>query len=494
MKDNIRVFVVALTLFLSLATARTVVAQAPPAAGTASASNGAMRVRIGTPLVARGPAPNIADNWFTEVGLPDGRFRGFTANAATLATDGKHPYEMSGPAVTVLKPGPAGSPSACGEWIQHVELEDKTLYGWVHSETACHYSNNGQTHASMTIATSADYGLTWKIEGRIIASNDPPVVGRETGDSCPSVIRDKDGYDYAYCLHNGGHPWGGGYKFIARAPASDPDPGKWKRYFDGNWSEPGIGGSATPADALGVAYWTTTGETIALNPVKGGIGLAASKDRLHFTPAFSQPLMLAEPSDWSRKNGLELHAYFVAIDAHTGLNQLGDHWLLSYLYLNPGDGFNKRYLVFQPVDIYWSRTPDEPQVGEMLTHWYDAAQHDHWVTTAPVPGNYTAYKMIAPLGYIMTAPDPKEASIELEECASQSSEHVDHILIQKGLCETQGYQRLRGAGFIFSSVQPDTHPLYLCYSKTEKSHFAANVEDCNKMGSKEALLGYTLSK
>jgi hypothetical protein len=95
---------------------------------------------VGTPLVARGPAGNIADNWFTEIRLPDGRFRGFTAGGVTWAVEGNQPYNMGAPAPAVLKPGPAGSPSSCGQWIQHVELEGKTLYGWVHNETACNYS------------------------------------------------------------------------------------------------------------------------------------------------------------------------------------------------------------------------------------------------------------------------------------------------------------------------------------------------------------------
>jgi hypothetical protein len=195
-----------------------------------------IRLRVGVPLVARGPAPNIADAAFTEVGLPDGRFRGFTAAGTTFAIDGKHPYEMGGPAATVLKPGPAGGPSSCGQWIVHVELEGKTLYGWVHNETACDYAKYGQTHAMMTIASSTDYGLTWKILGPMIEGTDPPAAAKETGDSCMTVVRGQDGYDYAYCLHNGGHSWDGGYTFAARAPASDPGPGKWKKYFNGAWN------------------------------------------------------------------------------------------------------------------------------------------------------------------------------------------------------------------------------------------------------------------
>ena len=121
------------------------------------------------------------------------------------------------------------------------------------------------------------------------------------------------------------------------------------------------------------------------------------------------------------------------------------------MYLNPGESFGKRYLIIRPVDITWSRAPGEPQVGEMLTHWYNAAEYDHWATTAPVPSNYAAYKLVAQLGYVMTAPpDSTEKSVELEECLSQWPGHPDHMLIQKGVCETQGYNRLRSAG---SSLQ-----------------------------------------
>ena len=38
-----------------------------------------MRVRVGVPLVARGPAPNIADSAFTAIQLSNGRFRGSCA-------------------------------------------------------------------------------------------------------------------------------------------------------------------------------------------------------------------------------------------------------------------------------------------------------------------------------------------------------------------------------------------------------------------------------
>jgi len=96
---------------------------------------------------------------------------------------------------------------------------------------------------------------------------------------------------------------------------------------------------------------------------------------------------------------------------------------------------------------------------------------------------------------MMTAsPGAKEASVELEECVSQGAGHLDHILIQKGVCEKNGYQRLRSAGFVYTAAQPNTQPLYRCYSDSEKSHFAANSGDCSNLGKREALLGYVLKQ
>jgi hypothetical protein len=133
-------------------------------------------------------------------------------------------------------------------------------------------------------------------------------------------------------------------------------------------------------------------------------------------------------------------------------------------------------------------------VGVMLAHWYSGGLHDHRTTVSPVPGNYSQYKLMSELGYLMTAPDRGNPTVELEECVSQWPGHPDHILIQKGVWEPRGYQRLRNAGYIFSSPQPDTQPLYRCYSATEKSHFAANNEDCGGFGKSEGLLGYDLKQ
>jgi hypothetical protein len=89
----------------------------------------------------------------------------------------------------------------------------------------------------------------------------------------------------------------------------------------------------------------------------------------------------------------------------------------------------------------------------------------------------------------MTAPDATRKTVALEECVSKRPGPPDHILIEKGVCETQDYERVRAAGFAFADHEPNTQPLYRCYSDAEKSHFASNRDDCGRMGRREACLG-----
>jgi hypothetical protein len=79
--------------------------------------------------------------------------------------------------------GPAGSPDAFGRWIDHVEWEGKTLFGWVHNETACDYAKYGQTPAMMTIASSTEYGLTTLRRPRSCRANGPRTNSQLSSDT-----------------------------------------------------------------------------------------------------------------------------------------------------------------------------------------------------------------------------------------------------------------------------------------------------------------------
>jgi hypothetical protein len=104
--------------------------------------------------------------------------------------------------------------------------------------------------------------------------------------------------------------------------------------------------------------------------------------------------------------------------------------------------------------------------------------------TAPVPGNYTAYKFVAQLKDMMTAADSKEGSTELEECVSQDPA-AGTTSIQKGCAKAKatGVYVAQGS---FSRPSKLTHNRSIAATwNTEKSHFAANGENCYHMGEPE---------
>ena len=449
-----------------------------------------IHIRVGLPRVVRGPAADIADNRFSEIQLPGGGFRGFDAHGDTRAIDGRFPWDMDGPERTVLSPGKPGTYDSCGQWIQHVEPARGTTLGFVHDETACHYQV-GQTHKSMSLATSTDYGLTWKNLGQIITGTDVPTTGRNTGEGDCTALNGLDNYYYLYCGRSKD-----GALIVARAPVSNPQPGNWKKFFQGKWDQPGLGGDATSlGKGLGTsaARWTINGETVLLGWVHGGMGLYFSTDHTTFTP-LSVPILDLDPGIWKRPDPSEVYAYPVMLDAKTGGNQLSNSWMLVYAYWPPYEGADKKYFVFRNVDITVSISPGSPQVGVLLARWYDEALHDRWSTTGPVPGNYSSYKLEKDAGYLMTVADAAKPSVELEDCVSQRPGHPDHLLAQKGFCEANNYQRLRTAGWVYAKAQPGTIPLYRCYNSKEQSHFASNEPDCEKLGTSERLLGYALKQ
>ena len=329
----------------------------------------------------------------------------------------------------------------------------------------------------MSIATSRDDGLSWQVEGFIIAGKDAPTPGKFTGEGDCTAVNGGDGYFYAYCARATDFA-----TFAARAPVSTPGPGNWRKYFEGNWSQPGVSGDASRLNlknwtvGTATARWLTTGETVNLGTVAGGLGLYFSSDHIHFTALPVPILHFDQGVTWAKRlqDPHELLVYFSLLDARTGENLLGDHWNLFYMDLQPHESFDKRYLVFRPVEVSSRRSPDDPQVGVALAHWYSAARHEHWSTVAAVPGNYNVFRLIGMSGYLMTAPDSARPSTELEDCVLQRDGYLDHVLMRMSeKCASHGYTRQRPAGWVFTQPEAGAQPLYLCISDADRGHFAS---------------------
>jgi hypothetical protein len=119
---------------------------------------------------------------------------------------------------------------------------------------------------------------------------------------------------------------------------ASPGPGNWKRYFNGDWSQPGLGGDSS---GLGpkkwtvgtcAARWPTTGEAVNLGGVTADVGIYFSTDHVHFTAILVPIINIDLAVSWFKRlqEPHKLLAYFSLLDANTGENQLSDHWNLVY--------------------------------------------------------------------------------------------------------------------------------------------------------------------
>jgi hypothetical protein len=272
---NRRRFLVTLILLFSALDSLSAMGVVEAPAETSSFCIVCLKIRVGLPRIARGPAADIADNRFSEIQLPDGASAASTRMAILVPSTGPIHGIWAGPARTVLTPGRPGTYDSCGQWLNHAEPAGNTILGFVHNETACRYQI-GQTHKSMSLAISTDYGLTWKDYGQILTGTDAPTAaGKNTGLGDCTALNGEDSYYYAYC----GRPADGGV-IVARAPVARPAPGNWVKFFQGKWNQPGLGGDATSLGrGLGTsaARWKTAGETVLLGWVQGGMGLFFSR-------------------------------------------------------------------------------------------------------------------------------------------------------------------------------------------------------------------------
>jgi hypothetical protein len=224
----------------------------------------------------------------------------------------------------------------------------------------------------------------------------------------------------------------------------------------------------------------------------GGLKTSFSSDMVTFE-TMREPFLVLDQVDWTRPAPTDLIAYPSVVNYTDGNNTFGSNFLLFYTYIQPNEGFDKRYLAVRDVSVTLMSDPQSPQVGVALSRWFNPALKDRWSTTAMIPGTFSTYQYEGDTGYVMTRAHPTLATTKLEECVSNWPGHPDHMVTNDGMCAGAGYTRLRTVGWVFQSAQPNTVPLYRCYNPTEKHHFASNSPTCEGKGNMEWQLGYALA-
>lgn len=449
-----------------------------------------VRVRVGPPVVARGPFPDELDASFSALKLADGSFRGFSANGSTYAIEGSSLWDMGGQRREVLQAGEPGSVNECGRWLTSLTRSGDEVIGFVHQESICDYGPQGQTDKTMAIAISGDNGLTWTELGTVISGRDSPQPGTTSGEGDCSMVDGRDGYLYAYCLRNS--DW---QTIVARAPVSDPT--DWRKYYEGAWSEPGLGGKASAIGFIGTGagYLQEQGwvAAVATDPWFGGLRLSLSQDKVTFVD-LDEPLLTIDGSDWDRPAETDLIAYGTILNPDNGSSAVDGRFLLSYIYVPPGKGFESRYLVHHELSLSVEEKAVAVQAGMALTRWSDPERKVYATSTGPMTGHRLAYRPDTTVAYMLTRAPEGIASIKLEECSSEIPGHQDQLLAEDGSCEAaEGYVRERTAGWLYAAEQPGAVPVYRCYAEKLQTHFASSAPDCERLGNMEFLLGYGLA-
>ncbi|STX29185.1 Uncharacterised protein [Legionella beliardensis] len=453
-----------------------------------------IKIRVGAPFITLGPAPNIIDNLFNSIRLTNNSYLCFTANSYSYKMTGSDPLCQKSKLTAVIGPIANGY-ADCGLWINDVLIDSENsnhLLGFAHAETAC---INSGTHKSMNLVESHDNGKTWSLTGQIITGVDRPTSGKITGEGDANIIPGKDNYNYLYILRNSDYR-----TIVARALKTTPA-GPWYKYYNGNWNSPGLGGNATALKVFGSAsVWREKNYVMLLSLPNASEGVRASfsSDYINFTQLLD-PLLVSDNSSWDRQpDSTELFAYLSATAMQGGRVWNNGQFIMTYMYLEPGANFSSRYLVKRNVNISSVSSPNTdgsiPQVGVELSRWINPLSNPNeiWTTTAATPG---FFKYLGRLGYLMTrkltgtkAPE----TVAIEECVSNWTGGVDHVITLDGTCTKAGYTRLRTLGWLYKDNLPNTIALYRCWSPEKyKSHFASTDINCEGETT-EFILGYIM--
>ncbi|WTO66139.1 RICIN domain-containing protein [Streptomyces sp. NBC_00212] len=162
-----------------------------------------------------------------------------------------------------------------GMWV---DPDTGDWYGLVHNEFTPAPFNDGIHFDAIDYAVSKDQGRTWTIKDHAITSpystkrGDTTQFPHETysyGDGDQRLFVDTaSGYFYVYygsrIVAKGGN-WEDSLAHVARAPISSKMArGSWQKWYDGHWSQPGVGGlesNMVPVDgASSTGYTPVSGD------------------------------------------------------------------------------------------------------------------------------------------------------------------------------------------------------------------------------------------
>jgi hypothetical protein len=450
--------------------------------------------RLDGALWVLGPG-NDTDTHFNTLRTAEGLFA-YEANGATwtwLGSDLDHLQRLGGSAIDR-----GNDFDSCGAWLNAVYADGSTIKGWYHAERDCAYPT---THKSIAYAQSGDGGRTFqKIDypgNQVLTADsqclDPNYPAADTDDAGDHSIIHFGSYYYMYYLATCLNDTLNWHIEVARSPVGQGGPGTWSKYYGGSFSQPGLGGQASALSGIGfswVSWLDPASAIVGLQYISGmagswDVGFTFSADGITFHP-LTYPAFAIEDMNWNRSSDAhELYAYpsLIALDGNR--EHLGDQFWFYFMYLKPGEGFDRRYLMRRFVARV---TPQEGDpLGNVsrisLDRFRNSSLHDDWVTTIIVdePG----YEYHSHLGYLLTS--NVAGTIEVNDCHIEG--WSDHMVTVNHNCD--GARYLRRLGFALTSDGTGRIAIYRCYDAGNTNHFVSTDVGCEGYQN-EFMIGFLL--
>ena len=189
-----------------------------------------------------------------------------------------------------------------GAWLYTVfPRGDRRMLGFYHAEDhkfPLSPDSKWTAYKSIARCTSEDLGLTWGERVQILTAHEPkPETAKWSGLGDHCIVWDEKNDRFVCFYQEDG--------ILCMAMSADPEgkPGSWRKWFKGDFTEPGLGGRATPVPDLAThrggnpsVHWNTFLQRWAMvwHRWKGDLWISTSEDLTTWTPP---KLLLSKPSE-----------------------------------------------------------------------------------------------------------------------------------------------------------------------------------------------------
>lgn len=208
-------------------------------------------ISLGDPTIISDPGVPVYP-WFPDGHISffkDGdQYQMYWVGSTTYRTLGQDVATMQSPAIAVISKGGKGAIDNGGAWLMSVFRQtENELIGFYHAEDhefAPDPTSQFTAWKSIALCTSSDNGITWTKQGQIISSSTTK----------PSVPTWGGNGDHCVVWDSASNRWVCFYQehFLMTAISYDLDgnPGSWYKYYDGDFTENGLGGKNSPIPSL----------------------------------------------------------------------------------------------------------------------------------------------------------------------------------------------------------------------------------------------------